>query len=239
MRKHLLKITWACMLLAFVASLCLLPAAAVRRHWGLYGLETLIATGLAAVALLSVRVFLFHRKLGVFVRQLLAGRYESGIQIAKGFDDEISAVEKLLNKLGHQLRTYDELFAERVSMSHRGFELLQRSTDQPLIMADSEKQMFRFNPPALELFGVEQKTFSFDALEKLPANAEFSRQFRKALETEKVPTEATLTLQIPVRNEQRTLRFKVVPLKDYEEKVRLVFFLVQSSDAGGRWTHHL
>ena len=213
MQKHLFKIAWACLLLSFILSILYLRGIRNTGTAGFMVIEGLFVAGMSALAFLTLRIVLFRRKLVRFVNHLLAGNYEAGLQESLHISDETTRVEKLLNKLADQLRTYDKLFAERVSMSHRALELLYRTTDQPVIMADMDKRQFRFNPPAVELFGVDQKSFSFDAIEKLPANVAFVRQFHKTAEDQKVPVEKTMTLQIPVRNEQRTLRLRLVPLK--------------------------
>jgi len=227
MQKHLSKIAWTCLVLSFVLSMVYFwQAAAQTGAAGIIVVDVLFLAGMSALAYLTFRVVVFRRRLTGFVRHLLAGNYDAGIRETVGINDETTRLEKLLNNLADQLRTYDKLFAERVSMSHRALELLYRTTAQAVIMADVEKRAFRFNPSALALYNVDQKSYSFDAIEKLPANAAFVRQFHNTVAVDKVPVERRITLQIPVRNEQLTLDVKIVPLKDYDERVQLVLILI-------------
>jgi len=230
MHKHLLKTAWLCLILAFL--LCFYQTLTIARsHPSFYAVELLFVAGVAAIAFLTVRIYVFHRHLRDFVRNLLKGDYNVGVKVQTKFNDELTTLERLLNKLAEQLRAFDELFSDRVSMSHRAFELLFRAVDQAIIVADAEKHTFRFNPAAAELFGIDQRSFSFDTIENLAGNEEFVAQFRKSLNEDKLPVEKTLTLRIPARNAQRTLRFKIVPLKDYTDRVQLLLFFVLGANA--------
>ena len=234
MHKYFLKIAWGCLIGCLALSILVVLEFVNTGRVEVFFLLAFLVAGCGALAFLGLRFRFFRKRLETFIGHLLAGKYDASMRVSRRIDDELTRLERLLNKLAGQLRSYDELFAERVSMSHRAFELLFRMTDQGVIMADAEKKIFRFNPPALGLFGLEQRVFSFDAIEKLPANDDFSKQFRQVLEENKLPMETTVTLQIPVRNEQRRFRAKLVPLKDYEERVLLVMiFVIAKPDESG------
>lgn len=176
----------------------------------------------------SVRVFRFYVRLRAFFRRLLFNDYSVGIRDIPWIDDEITELTEQTNKTADQLRTYDELRAEKTGLSFRAMDLLFRNSDQGIILADMEKKVFRFNPVIQEMYGVKQETYSYDTIENQSANSRFVRIFLIATLKEMVTKEATAALQLPQRETVREISFRLEPLKDHNEKVRFAFIFITS-----------
>jgi hypothetical protein len=141
--------------------------------------------------------------------------------------DEISELTSLVNKSADQIRIYDNLRADRTGMSFRAMDLLFRNNTQPIILADMEKKNFRLNQKALDLFDVRQDVYSFDAIEMQDANEHFFKTFLLTALKDAVSTEFLSTLQLPQKNNSQKVNFRFEPLKNNNEKVRIVFLYVQ------------
>lgn len=176
---------------------------------------------------LSVRVFRYVIRLRYFFRRLLTNDYSSGVKDISWIKDEISELTSLVNKSADQIRIYDNLRADRTGMSFRAMDLLFRNNTQPIILADMEKKNFRLNQKALDLFDVRQDVYSFDAIEMQDANEHFFKTFLLTALKDAVSTEFLSTLQLPQKNNSQKVNFRFEPLKNNNEKVRIVFLYVQ------------
>ena len=223
--KNLLKILWLGLLLCFgVACAVLLVCYSPVRHLSLV-LLLLLLLGSAIWAYLTIKVLEFRKKLLNFLRQLLSGNYDVGIEIKSR--DDLSKFLKLLNKLSDQLRIYDQLRVDRVSLNYRGLDLLYRTVSEGITLADMGKRVFKLNPVVQSLFNVKQERFSFDAIGNQQRNEEFVALFRQATEQEKVTKEGNVTLQLPMRDAVRDLFVRIIPLKDAQEVVQLAFIFIK------------
>lgn len=227
--KHLLKILWLGLLLGFLTAcgILLVEHGAVRYlFWIFLGIGVF---GILIWTYLTIRIWEFRKKMVDFVERLLAGNYEVGVQIEGR--DEASDLVKLLSELGEQLRTYDRLRADRVSLNYRGLDLIYRTVSEGLILADMEKRVFRLNPAAQSLFNIKQEKFSFDAVENQEANRGFMILFEQATDRDRVPQEGPAVLQLPMRDAVRDLFVRIIPLKDAQEVVKLAFIFLRPGEA--------
>jgi len=230
MRAHLLKIVWVCLLACFCTSLLALRGAARTLQLPELGFAAVFLAGIGSLGYLTARIVILHRKLERFVRQLLTGDYTAHVAPSRWITDEATAMETMLKKLAEQLQAYDALRASRVGMNARALNAVLRNVKRAVIIADVEKYQFRFNPAALALFGAEQDTCSFEALENLPANRPFMALFKWIVRTEKVPVEREITIQLLPYGSQRTSQARIVPLKDKAELVQMVLIFLMDED---------
>ena len=169
-----------------------------------------------------------------FFRHILSNDYSTGIRPISWIHDEISDITQLANRAMDQLRTYDRLRSERTGMSYRALELICREIEVALIIADMDKQMFRFNPAAQAMFEIKKDTFSFESIEKQDESSRFFRIFLLTTLKEKVQKEGTATLQLPLRESKREIFFRIIPLKDESEKVKLAIIFINPSEDKSR-----
>jgi PAS domain-containing protein len=190
---------------------------------------SLLLLGLTTVlwTYLSVRVWRYVIRLRHFFRRLLANDYSSGVKDISWIKDEISELTSLINKSADQIRIYDELRADRTGLSFRAMDFLFRNNIQAIILTEMEKKCFRLNQKALELFGLRQDVYSFDAIEMQDANEHFFKTFFVAALKDAVSTEFTSMLQFPQKNDSQKVNFRFEPLKNNGEKVRIVFLFVK------------
>lgn len=177
---------------------------------------------------LSVRVFRYVIRLRHFFRRLLANDYSCGVKDIHWIKDEISELTSLINKSADQIRKYDDLRADRTGLSFRAMDSLFRNNAQPIILADMEKKHFRLNQNALELFDARQDMYSFDAIEQQEANEHFFKTFIVAALKDAVVTEFSSMLQLPQKSNSKKVNFRFEPLKNNNEKVRIVFLYVRN-----------
>lgn len=175
---------------------------------------------IAGWAYLGTRIFGFRKRLFHFLRRLLANDYEAGIRTHPRVSDEISELERLANKLSDQLRTYDRLRADRVSIHARALDLVLLCAKDALISANIEKNTFTFNPAAQKRLGITRKNFSFESVLKPKSNLSFQLLFEKAVHGRKVNTEGHCQLQLPGMNTPHPVDLFLMPLRDRDENVR-------------------
>jgi signal transduction histidine kinase len=223
--KNVLSILWVCFLAGFVSAwLALLLACPAPSPSFLVSLFVLVL-GMAIWSYLTVRILQFGKRLTDFLNLLLSGNYEVDIQTKR--EDELSSPVRLLSRLGDQIRTYDKLSAEKVSLSSRALELITKSVSEGVITADLEERTFGLNPTAQSLFNVTQGSFSFDSIENQEKNEGFMALFKQATQEEKVTKEGNAVLQLPMLESERNVVVKIIPLKDAEEAVKLAFIFVE------------
>ena len=222
MRTHLLKLVWVLLLVTFISGFFIHLGPLRHTNMRFAAFQVLLVTGIASFAFLSYRMIGFQRQLRRVVRQLLEGNYDVGIRRFSVLNDETTILENELNKLADQLREYDRIRAERVRTSFQAFDELFRLSPQGLLIVDVEKSSFRMNPAMQKRFGIEQETFSFEALDNIPANQPFWKLLRRVIHEEKVPVDTQISLQIPVRNTKLMLPLQLRPLKNNNGNVIMV-----------------
>ena len=176
---------------------------------------------------LTLRFWFFQKRLKNFFRHILANDYSTGIRPITWLHDEISGLTRLANRAVDQLQTYDRLRSERTGMSYRALELICREIEEAVIIADMDKQIFRFYPAAQAMFEIKKDTFSFESIEKQDENSRFFRIFLLTTLKDKVEKEGTATFQLPLRETKREIFFRIIPLKDESEKVKLAIIFIK------------
>lgn len=226
MFKHFMKIAWFGLLASYVAIW-----ATLRREVSLAGSYEWVAwlgiLGFVFWAYLALRLNEFSRKFRKFSRQIIDGNYETGIQPSRLVRDEVCSLEGLINKIADRLRYFDALRAQKVALSTRAREIMHERSSGPIVIADVDAAIFRFNKDARLLFGVDVDELSFESVEKRPENAEFVAFFRNALERDKVPHEARIRITLPIRAVSHESVIEIVPIKDREEKVRIALIFLR------------
>lgn len=230
--RNILRILWLVQIATLLAAIVvLLPTAMFLDYRNEIPADlallllVLISTGCSLF--LAHRVLTFQRDLIRFVRLMLSGNYESGIPVRLKGHDEVDHLERLLNKMGDQIREYDELRAARVACSYRTLGLLFRTVSDPVLLADMAKRKLAFNPAAQRLFDMEEDNFAFESLEALEENAAFFEMFWEAVERQRIPQEGHVRIQLPSRNTQRQVSVKIFPLKDSEDEVGSALLFLQ------------
>lgn len=230
MGKNLLKIALGVILLCIVFGYAFLPNLVSDLRLLLF---FYCIAGLAFLSIIYIvrRVTAFNADLSRLFRTLISGDYEAGLKSSRFFKDEIETLTQQINKFLEHLRAYDHLRVERIAFNSRALGLIYENVNEGVVIADMEKETFRFNPAARALFGVKQETFSFDSLRAQEKNHQIVRMFIKATETEKVPQEGAAAFQLPIQNTTaiRELFVKIIPLKDKEEKVKLALIFISSA----------
>jgi PAS domain-containing protein len=187
--------------------------------------------GLLAWLYLTIRIFRFFRKLEKFCERLLAGNYDTGIKVWKLAQDEIKAMGQLINKVAERLRIYDEQRADKVALHFRVRELIINNSREGIIVADTEKEVFFFNPVARSVFGVNQASFAFASLGKQENNKHFFTLLKAAMEQEKTTKEETrVSIDLLVSKIKKEVTVKIFPLKDRSERVKLVVIFLSGID---------
>lgn len=91
------------------------------------------------------------------------------------------------------------------------------------------RETFKLNPAAQSLFDIDQGNFSFDSIEKQEKNKEFTELFNYVVKKGKVPQEDKVTIQLPIRNSQKEVYVKIIPIKDSEENVKLAIIFISAN----------
>jgi len=230
--KNSLKALWLSLLICLVIMAVIGPAGYFAIPGLSVGLIPVSLVGTAVWVYLTTRVLGFNRKLTRVLRRLLAGDYEVGIETK--IQDELSGFAKQLNRLGEQLRTYDKLRAEKVSLSYRALDLIYRAVSQGVIIADLEKRTLKLNPVVQSLFNVKQESFSLESIESQEKNKEFMALFNQVAEQKTAVGEGAVVLQLPMRDSARKASVKIIPLKDAEEAVKLAIIFLDVHKPPGR-----
>lgn len=227
MTPNLLKMLWFFLPICWlVGGLLVWPTVEPPLRWSLLILSALF---LLCWSYLTLRVFGFRKRMFLFLRRLLAGDYETGIRTRERFTDEISKLETLSNQVADRLRIYDRLRADRVSIHARVLDLLLIHSQEGLITANVEKEIFLFNPVAQKRLGIKRKSFSFESILKPTSNETFSRLFAQAVTGRKVNTRGHCALQLPGMSAPVNASFLVMPLRDRDETVRFAVLTIEPS----------
>jgi len=175
---------------------------------------------------LTIRLLTFRNKLHHFLRRLLANDYEAGIRSRKLINDEVSRIEDMANKFAEQLREYDRLRADRVSVQARALDLTLRNSREMLVTANTEKETLVFNPAAQKKLGISGKSWPFEAILKPKENATFARLFNRSVSQSKLNAEGHCQLKMPGMDNSVQLHVLILPLRDRDETVRFVLIVL-------------
>ena len=194
-------------------------------------LPALIILGVIFWLIISIRTLIFKKKLVVFIKRLIAGDYQAGIKLRFKSEDEITRLVNLINKLGDQLRVYDDLRSQNVSLNYRALDIIFTTVKEGLIIADVGKRTLRFNLAAQSIFDVEIENIMFDTMERQTENRQFYELLKDTIERTKYYKKCDVIIKLPIRNLTRKLNITVFPLKDKAENVKLIIiFLSKISD---------
>lgn len=225
MTTNLLQILWFLMpLCGLAAGLIAWSQAGALVRWSF---TAFFALGMLCWSYLTVRLIGFRVRLFNFLRQLLAGDYESGIRTRRRFTDEISRLEALSNRLAERLQAYDRLRADRVSIQSRAFDLLLDHAAEPLAAIDLQQEAFLLNPAAQKALGIERKNFSCESVLKPDINNEFCALFNDAITGRKTLTEGFSWLQLPGMSDPVYIGVQITPLRDRDEEVRFALLAIK------------
>ena len=180
---------------------------------------------LALIVTVLVRIARFRAQLLRLLRRLLAGDYESGISVSARPVDEVTVLERLLDRLTGQLREYDGLRTERVRDIQRALDVLLENVTQPAMLLDTRRELLQCNPPWRDAFGIAQQSISFAAVERIPTNASFIELVRGVVDDDKSPKRATVRLQIPPQESHRDVTLQIVPVKPGNGDIHYAFIL--------------
>lgn len=189
----------------------------------------LFILGLISWLYIIWRILAFRKKLVVFLKHILANEYESGIKIDFTVEDEVTGLEKLVNKVSDQLRAYDNLRVERISSLNEQVSVLIRNVKEGIITVDMEKKVFELNPVVQAMFEMEREFISFDSIKSLEENKEFIDLFENCVEKDRVIKEGNVFLQFPIRNTIRQVYVKIFPLKDNDENVKRAIIFINKA----------
>ena len=229
MDRHLIKIVWAAVVTAILARMIMFLASRPPMNARSFIVLGIFALSLAALAYVSVRTIMFHSHLRRFLQNLMQGRYETGIQVYPHLHDEYAQIEKLANRLGDQLRTYDRLRARHVAFNRHALELVLRVSRDPVMLYNAETNAVELNPAFVKRWEVGESTFTLGALAALPANAEFIALLRRSVEKDKVPVTAEVEVALAPSGIARRVSATVHPIEDAEERVTLAVITVSEA----------
>ncbi len=225
MFKNLMKFAGLCLMFCYVAAYFVLlrESSVIGRYSWFAWLGPL---GFVCAMYLAARLLTFQAKFTRFSRHLLEGNYQSGIQTHRLSRDEVRGLADLTNRVADRLRLYDALRADWVAVSTRAREIMHERTGTAVVIADIDEGTFRFNPAARALFGVEQESMSIESIVKHSENEQFARVYLDIVARDKVPRTAHFTMTLPVRNIARAVDADIIPIKDRDERVRLVLIFL-------------
>jgi hypothetical protein len=229
MTSNLLQILWFLMpLCGLAAGLTVWSQAAAPARWIFAVFFTL---GISSWCYLTVRLIGFRVRMFNFLRELLAGDYETGIRTRHRFPDEVSRLEALSNRFAERLVTYDRLRAERVSIQSRAFDLLIDRSAEQLAAIEVPQETVLFNPAAQKALGLIRKNFSFESVLSPDINNDFRDLFNDAISGRKVRNEGFIWLQLPGMSDPVYVGVEFTPLRDRDEEVRFALLSIKVPQA--------
>ena len=222
MTKHLLKIFTALSLIGLLFPYLVLYNLNQFDEVSITLFTFLLVLGIFGWFYIIVKNYYLTKNLTLFFRKILSGDLETGLKIHYQFRDEATRLAELGNKTIEQLRTYDSLRSERVSLSYRLVQLLLEIADKPLLIAQTEKKRFQISPAFQASFNFEQEFLSYEAIKKQPENSDFWSLLMQSTNDDTIPSEKTVQLKLPIREIKQNFLLKFIPLKDKDEVVKLV-----------------
>ncbi|MFC1478777.1 hypothetical protein ACFL57_04890 [Candidatus Margulisiibacteriota bacterium] len=225
--KNILKVLWVLVLVNLISANILLFINKTANGYIMVISAVLFILAFSSWIYISLRALYIKQKLTTALRFILAGNYETGIKLRGKYEDDVTILARLVNEVMDQLRDYDKLRAGRVAIHNKTIDIILRSIKEGLMIARVEKKVFQLNPAIQQVFEIEQGNITFEAMAKPDSNREFMALFDKVLNAEKIPQEATASIQLPIRNATRKLQLKLIPVKDAEENVKLVLIFAE------------
>ncbi|MFH1753995.1 MAG: hypothetical protein ABH875_07430 [Candidatus Omnitrophota bacterium] len=179
----------------------------------------LCALGVITILYVARRLLVFRKRITQILKMLISGNYEVDIRHRRIFKDEIDTTSDFIEKFLGQLREYENLRVERISLLSRTLDLLLDLVKEEIIIIDMCKNTFRCNAAARKFFNVQEGTYTLKSMTSQDENRELTRMFLNATEKKKIPQEGKVTIQLPVNSAKREVYLKIVPLKDKKERV--------------------
>ncbi len=105
-------------------------------------------------------------------------------------------------------------------------DIIYNNAKEGIIIADMEKEIFKFNKSTQSLFLTSQETFTFESIRAQKENQAAEKLFFMATKQMKIPQEGRVVLQLPVQNSRKEVLLRVIPVKDKDEKVKLALIFV-------------
>lgn len=230
-KNNALKIFWLIIPIALALGLTAIFDKKNLTASDIYLFALFLTLGLCAWVYVSFRAINFRKKLVYFIKRILENEYHSGIKINPKLNDEITGLEKLVNMMADQLRSYDELQVDKISALNRAIDIIYHNVKQGLILYDLTKKSFQINPAVQAVYEVEQENFSYDSLAKQEPNREFISLLQDSVGQGKITRDQNVTLELPIRQSKRDLRLTIIPIKDKNEIVELAVILVNQQHA--------
>jgi len=225
-KNNILKIFWLIIPVALVLGLVAVFDKKSRSFLDSCFFVSLLAVALCSWLYISLRVMFFRRKLVYFIKRILENEYQSGVKVNPKFSDEITGMEKLINMMADQLRSYDQLQTDKISALTRAIDIVYHNVKEGIIVYTKDRKTFQVNPRLQQLFEVEQENFSYDSLAKQETNRDFIAKLKEAIDQGRTFHELDLVLELPIRQSKRQLRLTIIPVKDKNESVELAIILV-------------
>jgi PAS domain-containing protein len=230
MVRHFLKISWLIVFAALIAGYARLLDS-VDSYEVFLPLFLVLMLAVVSLVYIAKRFLLFRANLTRVFRMLISGNYEVGLNPSGAFKDEFESLQQLIAKFLDQLREYDRLRAERISLTNRFLTLLYNSVQEGVVIVNMDKEIFQCNPAVQALFGIKQETFTFDSMRQQKDNHSLMRLLVNATEIKKIPQEGTARVQMPVQSQPKDVFMRIIPLKDKDEKVKMAFIFVSPADS--------
>lgn len=225
-KNNIIKIFWLIIFSALVlAAMVLLQTKDILRSDKYIYLSLLVAAFLGW-GYVGLRVVIFRRKLAYFIQRILENQYQTGIKINPIFNDEITWLEKNINKLVDQLRKYDELQIDRISALVRTIDNILPNVKEGIILYNLNDKVFQINPVVQAFFQVELGNFSYDSLAKQETNNDFILLLKESIEQGKTVRNVKVTLELPIRLSRKDVVLTIIPIKDKNECVELVIMFL-------------
>ncbi|MFH1429450.1 MAG: hypothetical protein ABIH39_06870 [Candidatus Margulisiibacteriota bacterium] len=225
--KNILKVLWVLVLINLIYANTMLFIYKIVNGYMIVISAVLFITAFLSWVIISLRVLYFKQKLTTALRYILTGNYETGIKLRGRYQDDVTILVKLVNEVMDRLREYDKLRAGRVAVHNKTVDIILRAIQEGLMIAKVDKKVFQLNPAIQQIFEVEQEVIAFEAMQKPAGNAKFMDLFNKVLNIDKISQEATVSIQLPIRNATRKLNLNLIPVKDADENVKLVLIFAE------------
>lgn len=225
LRYRMLTLGWL-LAVAIVFAALLLNVLTVRFGPAVQWLQVSMMAGAALLLLVILwRIARFRGRAYTFLRHLVAGDYETGLPESQRWQDEITELEAMFNKLVARLREYDELRTRRIRQLRMTLNLVLDHTEQPMALYDVEKGTFDFNAVMSGMLDAPKQTVALRTLENIEQNKPFLEMLIRAIEEEKSEQEGRVTIQFPGHETPREASVRIVPFKDKDERVPLAVIL--------------
>ncbi|HEO71617.1 MAG TPA: hypothetical protein ENN80_10165 [Candidatus Hydrogenedentes bacterium] len=183
---------------------------------------------LLVLVLIAWRLVRFRSRAYALLRRLVAGDYEAGISTPRFWKDEVSELERLLNRLVEQLRQYDELRTGRIRQLRMTLDLVLDHSREPMVLLDVEKGTLDFSAAMAEILDGSRQSVKLDVLRNLDSNGPFLELLRCTIDEERCPQEEAVAIQLPGQKSPKNVHVRAVPHKDKDGAVSMVAVFVKA-----------